>query len=46
MLREVYQGKNKPPKKIKKFIENEINKYCNLEIDDLENNNDNDCIIF
>ena len=46
MLREVYQGKNKSLKKIKKFIENEINKYCNLEIDDLENNNDNDCIIF
>jgi len=47
MLREVYQGKNESLIKIREFVENEINKYYEMDIDKLdENNNEKSCIIF
>ena len=45
MLREVYQGTNNQMKQIKNFIENEINKYIDMDIDQIEKSNSN-CFIF
>ena len=35
MLREVYQGTNNQLKQIRSFVENEINKYIDMDIDAL-----------
>ena len=47
MLREVYQGTNQQYNKIKNFIENEINKYIDMDIDNCEggNNKKGTCLI-
>ena len=37
MLRECYNGDNKQMKQIRDFVEKEINKYCDIDIDNLEN---------
>ena len=47
MLREVYQGKNESLKTIREFVENEVNKYYDIDIDKLdENTEENSCLIF
>ena len=46
-LREVYEGKNESLKQIREFVENEINKYIEMDIDKSdENDNGTNCIIF
>ena len=47
MLREVYQGKNQNMIKIKKFVENEIKKYCDIDENNLDQYSGKDnCFIF
>lgn len=46
MLREVYQGTNNQLKQIRSFVENEINKYIDMDIDKIEKDNNKDCFIF
>ena len=52
MLREVYQGKNESLAKIREFVENEVNNYCDYDIDQLEDDeklgevNEKSCIVF
>ena len=47
MLREVYQGKNESLKTIREFVENEVNKYYDIDIDKLdENTEESSCLIF
>ena len=45
MLREVYQGTNNQLKQIRSFVENEINKYIDMDIDKIEKEN-KPCFIF
>ena len=37
MLRECYNGENKQMNQIKDFVEKEINKYCDIDLDNLDN---------
>ena len=37
MLRECYNGSNEQMNQIRNFVEKEINKYCDIDIDNLEN---------
>lgn len=50
MLREVYQGENHSLNEIRKFVENEINKYYDIDIEQIENDdnsaNEKKCLIF
>ena len=47
ILREVYQGENESLNSIREFVENEINKYYDIDIDKLdENTDDSKCLIF
>ena len=50
MLRECYNGENKQMNQIRNFVEKEINKYCDIDIDSLENDDHkeskNNCSIF
>jgi len=46
MLREVYQGTNSQMKKIRDFVEKEINKYLDMDIDEVEKANNTTCFIF
>ena len=46
MLREVYQGTNEQMNKIRSFVEDELNKYLDLDIEDVEKKNKNNCFIF
>ena len=47
MLREVYQGKNESLKTIREFVENEVNKNNDIDIDKLdENTEESSCLIF
>jgi hypothetical protein len=45
MLREVYQGTNEQMLQIKNFVENEINKYIDMDIDKLEKEKSTNCLI-
>lgn len=44
MLREIYEGSNSDMKSIRNFVENEINKYIDMDIDQLEKSQS--CFIF
>ena len=46
MLREIYQGTNNQMQQIRSFVENEINKYIDMDIDKIEKDNNKDCFIF
>ena len=50
ILRECYQGKNQKMNDLRKFVEEEINKYCDIDIEKLENDEIKDdkdkCCIF
>ena len=46
MLREVYEGSNEQMNKIRNFVETEINKYIDMDINKLENSNESSCLIF
>ena len=50
MLREVYQGENHSLNEIREFVENEINKYYDIDIEQIENDdnsaNEKKCLIF
>ena len=47
MLREVYQGTNVDLNNIREFVEKEVNKYFEMDIDKIENmDQDKNCIIF
>ena len=50
ILREIYQGKNQDLNQIRQFVEQEINKYCDIDLDQLENDNgkvnESSCSIF
>ena len=39
MLREIYQGSNNQMQQIRSFVENEINKYIDMDIDKIEKDN-------
>ena len=39
MLREIYQGTNNQMQQIRSFVENEINKYIDMDIDKIEKDN-------
>jgi len=47
MLREVYKGENKSLIEIREFVEKEIKKYCDINVDSLDDINKNqNCLIF
>ena len=50
MLREIYKGENQTLNQIKEFVEKKINDYCDIDIDNLENDdikiNEDKCSIF
>ena len=39
MIREIYQGSNNQMQQIRSFVENEINKYIDMDIDKIEKDN-------
>lgn len=45
MIREIYQGSNNQMQQIRSFVENEINKYIDMDIDKIEKDNKL-CFIF
>ena len=46
MIREIYQGSNNQMQQIRSFVENEINKYIDMDIDKIEKDNNKGCFIF
>jgi hypothetical protein len=46
MLREIYQGTNNQMQQIRSFVENEINKYIDMDIDKIEKDNNKGYFIF
>ena len=46
MIREIYQGSNNQMQQIRSFVENEINKYIDMDIDKIEKDNNKGYFIF